>query len=315
MKNTKDQNQTQTSETIVIQVPNEANSQNVDVELKKSTTTETKLETTNQTSDKKEVAKTQEVKVQPTNEATKFETKSQQESKKFSGTLSYEDVLTQTQEISNLKKTELEYLAEESKMRREKIEGLDEHFKDLNAQPLSSVDSYSNYNLVLNKSIWNYNEVNQRNTKLQILDLALQTHIYMYDGVVIPLDRVEKVLNTFVYSVQANLAKGHSVVLNASLVLEALHFDKNKTIPIAIANPGLASPIGLVEWQTFVPVQGTDHQIIETFILLLDNALNNGHECEFFPETILVRNVAGVNSLFVSEAAASKFNSLSSHQK
>lgn len=91
-------------------------------------------------------------------ENTSFQTKSQQEGKKFSGTLSYEDVLSQTQELVDIKNTNIDYVAEEARLRKEKIEGLSEHFNDLNAKPLSSVDSYANYNLVLNKSIWNYNE-------------------------------------------------------------------------------------------------------------------------------------------------------------
>lgn len=243
--------------------------------------------------------------------AVSFETKSEQEGRKFSGTLSYEDILSQTSELTDIKKTDIDYLAEESKLRREKIQNLDEHLKDLNAQPLSSIDSYSNYNLVLNKSIWNYNEVEQRKTKLKASDLALLTHIFVYDGVVIPLDEVNKIVNNFITSVQTNIISGYPVILNSSLIVDVLRFDKSKIIPITIANPKLIPPMGVIEWQTFVPQEGNNHLIVETFIKLLDNELNNGHECEFFPGTILVRNASGITSLFISESAGSTFNSLS----
>lgn len=243
-------------------------------------------------------------------EQASFETKDQQIGKKFSGTLSYEDILSQTRELTDIKKTDIDYLAEESKLRREKIENLDEHFKDLNAQPLSSIDSYSNYNLVLNKSVWNFNEVEQRRTKLQIIDLALLTHIYLYDGVVIPLPEVKKTLTNFISAVQTNVVSGYPVILNSSIILDVLRFDRDKIIPISIANPKLIPPIGVVEWQSFVANEGNNNQIIEAFIKILDNELNNGHECEFYPGTILVRNASGITSLFVSEAAGSSFNSL-----
>lgn len=237
-------------------------------------------------------------------------TKAQQEDKKFAGTLTYEDILSQTQELTDIKATDVNYLAEEAKLRREKIENLDEHLKDLNAQPLSSVDSYSDYNLVLNKSIWNYNEVEQRQTKLQVLDLALLTHIYIYDGVVIPLDEVQKTINNFLDAVQANVLSGYPVILNSSLIMDVLRFDKSKVIPITVTNPHLIPPMGVIDWQTFVPNEANNYLIIEAFIKILDNALNNGHECEFYPDTIMVRNASGVTSLFISEAAGVKFNSL-----
>lgn len=243
------------------------------------------------------------------NENVSFESKAQQEGTKFSGTLSYEDVLSQTQEIVDIKNTNIDYLAEEAKLRKEKIEGLTEHFNDLNAKPLSSVDSYDNYNLVLNKSIWNYNEVEQRNTKLGLIDLALQTHIYLYDGEVIPVDEVKSLIDNFVEAVKENVVAGYPVILNSALIVDIIRFDKSKVIPITIANPKLIPPIGVVEWQSFVKNESKNHIIIETFIKLLDNALSNGHECEFFPGTIMVRNASGITSLYISEAAAVDFNS------
>ena len=245
-----------------------------------------------------------------TSTAVSFETKSEQEGRKFSGTLSYEDILSQTSELTDIKKTDIDYLAEESRLRREKIQNLDEHLKDLHAQPLSPIDSYSNSNLVLNKSIWNYNEVEQRKTKLQVLDLALLTHIFIYDGVVVPLEEVQKTINNFITTVQTNVISGYPVILNSSLIVDVLRFDKSKIIPITIANPKLIPPMGVIEWQTFVPNDSNSHLIIETFIKLLDNELNNGHECEFYPGTILVRNASGITSLFISESAGATFNSL-----
>lgn len=262
--------------------------------------------------DKKEdIKEADEMKVDGSlvDENTSFQTKSQQEGKKFSGTLSYEDVLSQTQELVDIKNTNIDYVAEEARLRKEKIEGLSEHFNDLNAKPLSSVDSYANYNLVLNKSIWNYNEVEQRNTKLTLMDLALQTHIYLYDGDIIPVEEVKNLLDNFVETVKENIVAGYPVILNSALIVDVIRFDKSKVIPITIANPKLIPPIGVVEWQSFVKDVDKNHLVIKTFIMLLDHALSNGHECEFFPETIMVRNASGITSLYISESAASKFNS------
>ncbi len=243
------------------------------------------------------------------NSNVSFQSKSQQEGKKFSGTLSYEDILSQTQELVDIKNSDIDYVNQDSKLRQEKIEGLSEHFNDLNAKPLSSVDSYDNYNLVLNKSIWNYNEVEQRNTKFQIMDLALQTQLYLYDGEVIELNEVKELIDNFIETVKDNIVAGYPVILNSVLIVDIIRFDKSKIIPITIANPALIPPIGVVEWQSIVRNTGKNHLVIEAFIKLLDNALGNGHECEFFPGTIMVRNASGITSLYISEVAAVRFNS------
>ena len=240
------------------------------------------------------------------NSNVSFQSKSQQEGKKFSGTLSYEDVLSQTQELVDIKNSDIDYVNQESKLRKEKIEGLTEHFNDLNAKPLSSID---NYNLVLNKSIWNYNEIEQRNTKLQIMDLALQTQLYLYDGEVIELNEVKELIENFIETVKDDIVAGYPVILNSVLIVDIIRFDKSKIIPITIANPALIPPIGVVEWQSIVKNVGRNHLVIEAFIKLLDNALSNGHECEFFPGTVMVRNASGITSLYISEAAAVRFNS------
>ncbi len=249
-----------------------------------------------------------------------FEPKSAQEGKKFSGTLSYEDIISQTKEIAfTTSRTEKEIIEEDSKKRIEKINALDEHFNDLNAKPLSSVDSYESYNLVLNKSVWNYNEISQRNTKFSIKDLVLQTHIYIYDGVIIPVEEVEKTLNDFLQVVLKKIVLGYPVVLNPILIIDVIRFDKSKIIPVAIANPKLLPPLGVVEWNSLVENKGNNYLIIDAFIKLLDNALNNGHEVEFFEGTLLVRGISGITSLFVDEKAAINFNnlvlSLASNQK
>ena len=145
---------------------------------------------------------------------------------------------------------------------------------------------------------------------MQVLDLALLTHIFIYDGVVVPLEEVQKTINNFITTVQTNVISGYPVILNSSLIVDVLRFDKSKIIPITIANPKLIPPMGVIEWQTFVPNDSNSHLIIETFIKLLDNELNNGHECEFYPGTILVRNASGITSLFISESAGPTFNSL-----
>lgn len=243
------------------------------------------------------------------NSNVSFQSKSQQEGKKFSGTLSYEDVLSQTQELVDIRNSDIDYVNQESKLRKEKIEGLTEHFNDLNAKPLSSIDSYDNYNLVLNKSIWNYNEIEQRNTKLQIMDLALQTQLYLYDGEVIELNEVKELIENFIETVKDDIVAGYPVILNSVLIVDIIRFDKSKIIPITIANPALIPPIGVVEWQSIVKNVGRNHLVIEAFIKLLDNALSNGHECEFFPGTVMVRNASGITSLYISEVAAVRFNS------
>ena len=243
------------------------------------------------------------------NSNVSFQSKSQQEGKKFSGTLSYEDVLSQTQEMVVIKNSDIDYVSQDSKLRQEKIEGLTEHFNDLNAKPLSSIDSYDNYNLVLNKSIWNYNEIEQRNTKLQIMDLALQTQLYLYDGEVIELNEVKELIENFIETVKDDIVAGYPVILNSVLIVDIIRFDKSKIIPITIANPALIPPIGVVELQSIVKNVGRNHLVIEAFIKLLDNALSNGHECEFFPGTVMVRNASGITSLYISEAAAVRFNS------
>lgn len=141
------------------------------------------------------------------------------------------------------------------------------------------------------------------------MDLALQTHIYLYDGNIIPIEEVKNLLDNFVEAVKENIVAGYPVILNSALIVDVIRFDKSKVIPITIANPKLIPPIGVVEWQSFVKDTDKNHLIIKTFIMLLDNALSNGHECEFFPETIMVRNASGITSLYISESAAAKFNS------
>ena len=249
-----------------------------------------------------------------------FEPKSKEEGKKFSGTLSYEDIISQTKEIAfSAVRTEKELIEEDSKKRIDKINALEEHFNDLNAKPLSSIDSYESYNLVFNKSLWNYNEIFQRNTKFSIKDMVLQTHIYIYDGVVISIDEVEKTLNSFLESIMKKIVLGYPVVLNPVLIIDVIRFDKSKVIPVAIANPKLLPPIGIIEWNSLVEDEGNNFLIIDTFIKLVDNALNNGHEVEFFDGTLLVRGISGITSLFIDEKAANIFNqlvdSLSSNQE
>ncbi|MGL4343535.1 MAG: hypothetical protein ACRCRZ_03145 [Metamycoplasmataceae bacterium] len=235
--------------------------------------------------------------------------KSKMEGKKFGGNLSYEDIISQTKEIAfNVVKTEKELIEADSKERKEKMEALEEQYKNLNAKPLSSIDSYENYNLVLNKSIWNYNEIEHRNTKFSFKDLVLQTHIYLYDGVVIPFNEIEKVLNEFLNVVFNKIIGGYPVVLNPILIIDIIRFDKSKVIPVTIANPKLLPPLGVIEWNNIFKNERNNFAIVDTFIKLIDNALNNGHEVEFFPGTIMVRGVSGITSLYVSERAAVTFN-------
>lgn len=242
-------------------------------------------------------------------EVVNFEPKSKLEGKKFGGTLSYEDIISQTKEIAfNAVEHEKVQSEEFAKKRKEKLDALDQQYKDLNAKPLSSIDSYENYNLVLNKSVWNYNEIEQRNTKFSFRDLVLQTHIYIYDGVVIPIESVEKVLLDFLNVVFVSVVKGAPVILNPVIIIDTIRFDKGRIIPVTIANPRLLPPLGVVEWQHIANNKGNNFLIIEAFIKLLDNAISNGHEVEFFPGTIMVRGISGITSMYVSEKAASTFN-------
>ncbi|MGL5522176.1 MAG: hypothetical protein ACRDAW_02820 [Metamycoplasmataceae bacterium] len=239
-----------------------------------------------------------------------FESKTQIEGKKFGGTLSYEDIISQTKEIAlTVVKTEKEFIEEDSKLRKEKLDALEEQYKNLNAKPLSSIDSYENYNLVLNKSIWNFSEIEQRNTKFTFKDLCLQVHIFIYDGVIVPINIVENTISQFLNKVFEKVIYGNPVILTPNLIVDIIRFDKNKVLPITVANPKLLPPLGVIEWTNVVDLSDKKSSfIIENYLLLLDNALNNGHECEFFPETTMVRGVSGVTSMYISEKAAVAFN-------
>ena len=91
------------------------------------------------------------------------------------------------------------------------------------------------------------NEIEQRNTKLQIMDLALQTQLYLYDGEVIELNEVKELIENFIETVKDDIVAGYPVILNSVLIVDIIRFDKSKIIPITIANPALIPPIGVVE--------------------------------------------------------------------
>ena len=80
-----------------------------------------------------------------------------------------------------------------------------------------------------------------------MLDLALQTHIYLYDGEIIPFEELKTLLDNFIETVKENIVAGYPVILNSALIVDVIRFDKSKVIPIAIANPKLIPPIGVVE--------------------------------------------------------------------
>lgn len=250
------------------------------------------------------------------NENQNFEPKTKVEGKKNGSNLTYEDIISQTKEIAfNVVKTEKKLLEEESAERKAKLEALEQQYKDLNAKPLASIDSYENYNLVLNKSVWNYNEIKQRNTKFTFKDLVLQTHIYIYDGSVIEIPVIEQKITNFLNLVFESIIKGAPVILNPILIIDSLRFDKNKIVPVTIANPKLLPPLGVIEWQHIVPDKDDNFLIIDAFIKLIDSALANGHEVEFFPETVMVRGISGITSMYVSEKAALSFNRAASSYK
>lgn len=243
------------------------------------------------------------------NEDVNLTPKSESSSNRLADTLNYEDLIMQTKEINvNNIKTELEYVEEDSRLRREKIDLLQKNYDELNANPLVGVDSYESYSLVLNKSAWNYNEIKQRGTSFSILDMALQTHLYMYDGKTIDISYIQKILKTFVLNVFAKITRGVPVVINPVIIFDAVRFDKSKVLPVVVANPKLMPPLGVVEWDTIVDEDEEIKDIISTFIKLLENALTNGHEIEFFEDSLLARNIDGITSLFISEKAAQVFN-------
>ncbi|AAT27648.1 MMOB1620 family gliding machinery internal complex protein [[Mycoplasma] mobile] len=237
--------------------------------------------------------------------------KSQSTSKKLSNTWNYEELINQTKEIdvnSKIVKTELEYVEEDSRLRKEKIELIQKNYDNLNAKPLVGVDLYESYSLVLNKSAWNYNEIIQRDTQLTILDMALQVHLFLYEGKIIDIAHIQKIIKTFVLNVFAKIIKGVPIVLNPIIIFDSVRFDKSKILPVAVANPKLMPPLGVQDWDTIVDEDEEIKKIVSTFIKLLENALTVGHEVEFFQDTLLVRNVDGITSLYVSEKAAQVFN-------
>ncbi|PAF55520.1 hypothetical protein ACA758_03825 [Mycoplasmopsis agassizii] len=223
----------------------------------------------------------------------------------------YVDLFSQTREIAASAMFDIEemrVLEDDSRKRAEKIELLETYNKDLNAKPLSGLDSYDSYDLVLNKSSWNYGEIMSRNTAFTIKDLALQTQLYLYDGKIVELSKIEDYIHQFISDVVKHIANGYAVLLNPIIIFDTVRFAKTSVLPITVANPKLMSPVNLIEWDQFV--SGEDRrQIIDTFIIMIENALSNGHEVEFFKESLLIRNVQGIHSLFITENAAKWFNS------
>ncbi|PAK21578.1 hypothetical protein CJJ23_01345 [Mycoplasmopsis agassizii] len=223
----------------------------------------------------------------------------------------YVDLFSQTREIAASAMFDIEemrVLEDDSRKRAEKIELLETYNKDLNAKPLSGLDSYDSYDLVLNKSSWNYGEIMSRNTAFTIKDLALQTQLYLYDGKIVELSKIEDYIHQFISDVVKHIANGYAVLLNPIIIFDTVRFAKTSVLPITVANPKLMSPVNLIEWDQFV--SGEDRrQIIDTFIIMIENALSNGHEVEFFKESLLIRNIQGIHSLFITENAAKWFNS------
>lgn len=222
----------------------------------------------------------------------------------------YEDLINQTKELSVMSMFDIEemrLLEEESKNRQVKIDLLEKKYQNLNSKPLSGVDLYDSYDLVLNKSAWNYNEILARNTAFTIQDLALQTQLYLYDGKILELKKIENTINKFINNVMRKISNGYAVLINPIIILDTVRFAKSNIMPITVANPKLMSPINLIEWDSFV-IGEDELKIIDTFNIILENALSNGHEVEFFKNSFIVRNIEGIHSLFINDQAAKMFN-------
>lgn len=222
----------------------------------------------------------------------------------------YVDLINQTKELSIMSmfdNEEMRLLEEETKLRQEKIDLLEKNYQDLNAKPLSGVDSYDNYDLVLNKSSWNYNEILTRNTAFTIEDLVLQTQLYMYDGVLTELNKIDITVRNFIQNVMNKISNGYAVLINPIIIFDTVRFARSNIMPITVANPKLMSPINLIEWDSFV-VGENELRIIDAFNVIIENALSNGHEVEFFENTFIVRNIEGIHSLFINDKAAKAFN-------
>ncbi|VEU67991.1 hypothetical protein [Mycoplasmopsis pulmonis] len=242
-----------------------------------------------------------------------LEPKSHSSWEKLENSTNYEDLVMQTKEIAtsvSLNETEMKKIEEDSLERRKKIELLEARYDDLNAKPLSGVDSYDNFNLVLNKSSWNYNEILKRNTQFKLIDLVLQVQLYLYseDTPLLSVEKIQGVLKDFIDKVAEKIIDGHAVVLNSIIILDTVRFDQSSILPIAVANPKLMPPINVIEWDTFITGE-ENLVIIDTFIQMIENSLSRGHEVEFFENSLFVRNIEGITSLFINEEASRYFNS------
>lgn len=242
-----------------------------------------------------------------------LEPKSHSSWEKLENSTNYEDLVMQTKEIAtsvSLNETEMKKIEEDSLERRKKIELLEARYDDLNAKPLSGVDSYDNFNLVLNKSSWNYNEILKRNTQFKLIDLVLQVQLYLYseDTPLLSVEKIQGVLKDFIDKVAEKIIDGHAVVLNSIIILDTVRFDQSSILPIAVANPKLMPPINVIEWDTFI-IGEENLVIIDTFIQMIENSLSRGHEVEFFENSLFVRNIEGITSLFINEEASRYFNS------
>ncbi|OYD26984.1 hypothetical protein EI74_0366 [Mycoplasma testudineum] len=247
-------------------------------------------------------------------ESVVIKTKSNSSYKSVEDRKSYEEIINQTTEIHASQKyaeAEMERIATDSMARQEKLKDLEEKLIDYNRKPLSGLDSYDSYALVLNKAEWNFNELKERNTAFSVVDMALQTHLYLYDGEIISIEKIESVIREFIQSVALRMASGNAVLLNPILIMDTVRFDNTSVLPIIVANPKLMSPMNIIEWTSVVKDSSKDKmKIIDVYLKMLENALSNGHEVEFFENSLIVRNIEGIHSLFMHTSAAQWFRGL-----
>ena len=162
-------------------------------------------------------------------------------------------------------------------------------FRENNDQPLISAEPFNDYHAYVKKCDWNYQEIMQRGSLMKTSDLAVQTQLYLSDHKDYKLDDITNIINTFIKAVDDTLQSGQAVKLADRLILDRYKFQNNQKAYI-VHLPHSKLPMAANEWNKVNSVNDENFEIIDTYLKMLMQRLANGHECEFFHQTILVQN-------------------------
>lgn len=162
-------------------------------------------------------------------------------------------------------------------------------FREINDQPLISADPFNDYDAYVKKCDWNYHEIMQRGSLMKTSDLAVQSQLYLSDHKDYRLDHITNVINNFIKAVDDKIQSGQAVKLADRLILDCYKFQNNQTAYI-VHLPHSKLPMAVNEWNKLNSVNDENLEIIDTYLKMLMQRLANGHECEFFHQTILVQN-------------------------